>query len=225
MDVLRSKENGSDVTSPEEFPSDEKLSDLDSPTDGDEFEWLGKRLPCPNYRLPIFLSYSSPCTRTQFFMADGIYRFLARRSLLPRTLGVNEYDLKVPLEAVRKIMSESYGLLAIAFQKTTIQHGVTSRRYGKGRARRLVLENQSLTSPWVQIEAAMAYQWRLPILILREKGVVGDGLLELGVASSFMPEFDLSEPAASFLNGHQFRSVFTQWEVEVRSTRINHFPA
>lgn len=187
-------------------------------------EWFYKRLSSRKYRVPIFLSYSTPTTPDQFAMAEGVYRCLARRDLAPRTLGVNEYDFKAPLEAIRRIMGDSQGLLAIAFKKTNVEKGRTKRRHGREEPRDEVLKGRSFASPWVQIEAAMAYQWRLPILILREKGVVADGLLEPGVVSWYMPEFDLEGTAGEFLQGQEFKEVLSKWEADVRSTRGDRGP-
>ena len=58
----------------------------------------------------------------------------------------------------------------------------------------VALKDVWLTSPWSQIEPAMAYQIGLPVLILREKGVIDEGILERGVLGLYMPQFDLDEP-------------------------------
>ena len=49
------------------------------------------------------------------------------------------------------------------------------------------------TTPWCQIEPAMAFQIGLPVLIFRESGVLAEGILEKGVFGTYMPEFDLPE--------------------------------
>ena len=42
----------------------------------------------------------------------------------------------------------------------------------------------------------------MPILILRETGVIADGILEIGVLGNYMPEFDLASPIDDY-----FRSL------------------
>ncbi len=149
-------------------------------------------------------------------MAKAQYGFLARRHLAPRTLGVNEYDYDAPLRAIRRLIGASDGFLAVAFKKTLVEKGSTSRRRGHQKPIEELLSNIALASPWVQIEAAMAYQREIPIMILREKGVVADGLLEAGVVSQYMPEFDLSSSATAYLKTDEFKGVMSAWENQVR---------
>ena len=76
----------------------------------------------------------------------------------PRTLGVTDYDTKAPLKGIRRIMMESNGLLAIALKKTHIETGC---QY-KDKRKKYCVENKWLTSPYCQIEPAMAFQLGLP---------------------------------------------------------------
>ena len=75
-----------------------------------------------------------------------------------------------------------------------------------------------LTSTYCQIAPAMAHQLGLPVLILREKQVLADGLLEPGVIGLFMPEFDLSEPdkIKTYFQSPQWIDIIGKWEGQVR---------
>lgn len=81
----------------------------------------------------------------------------------------------------------------------------------------LPIHDQYLTSPWAHIEAAMAFQSGLPILILRETGVLDDGILERGVTGLYLPEFDLDNPIDAYLDSAEFRQLFEQWAHQVQS--------
>jgi hypothetical protein len=190
------------------------------PSTSNAEEWYYKRLSTSPFRPPIFLSYSTPTNEQQFVMVEAVYKTLARNQLATWTLGVNEYDFKAPLKAVRRLITASHGFLAIAFSKTTVVEGVMARRRGRQPPTEEVLANVALTSPWVQIEAAMAFQRQLPILILREKGVVGDGLLESGVISQNMPEFDLDKSPADYLRSEDFRAAMSIWRDEIRAKKF-----
>ena len=63
----------------------------------------------------------------------------------------------------------------------------------------------------------MAFQIGLPTLILRENGVVADGILEKGVVGTYMPEFDLSNPSGSYLNSAEWGQIIRKWEGYVAS--------
>jgi len=175
------------------------------------------------FRTPVFLSYSTPNSEAQFEFATGVASCLRRLHLAPRTMGVNEYDYRAPLPKIRHILQESHGLLAIAFRKADIQRGTMVRRRGESAPVEVELADTAFTSPWVHIETAMAFQEGLPILILREEGVLADGLLEPGTSSQFTPEFSLTGDPLTLLRKRQFKEILSAWEHEVR-VRAAHRP-
>ena len=71
------------------------------------------------------------------------------------------------------------------------------------------------------IEPAMAFQLGLPVLILREKDVVADGLLEKGIVGLYMPEFDLETSFDDYLQSHEWKGIIGKWEGYVRSV-VDH---
>ncbi|WP_299685584.1 hypothetical protein [uncultured Dokdonia sp.] len=60
----------------------------------------------------------------------------------------------------------------------------------------------------------MAFQIGLPILILRENGVIADGILERGVTGT-LPEFDLTK-SNSYLENNEWLQIIGKWEGFVR---------
>ena len=105
-----------------------------------------------------------------------IYR---ERQLEPRTLGVTDYDMDAPLTAIRRLMLESNGMVTIAFRRSLIKQGI-GKPGSDINEEQYDMSNAWLTSPYCQIEPAMAFQLGLPppVLILREKGVIAEGILE-----------------------------------------------
>lgn len=61
----------------------------------------------------------------------------------------------------------------------------------------------------------MAFQLGLPVLILRERGVIAEGVLERGVTGLYLPEFDIRHGAA-FIKSDECRQLLMQWESHVR---------
>jgi hypothetical protein len=125
--------------------------------------------------------------------------------------------MDVPLKSIRRLMTESNGLITIAFGRTFIIKGAA--RYGTDipEQKESTIENKWLTSPWSQIEPAMAYQLGLPILILREKGVLEEGILERGVVGLYLPEFDLDKPLDEYFSSPEWHAVIGKWEGYVRA--------
>ncbi len=108
-------------------------------------------------------------------------------------------------------------MLTIAFRITYIVEGKVRSNTDIEHQAESSLSNVWLTSPYCQIEPAMAYQLGLPILILRERGVVAEGLLEKGVTGSYMPKFSLEDENMALFQSHEWNDVIGKWEGYVRA--------
>jgi hypothetical protein len=167
-------------------------------------------------RIPVFLSYPNPHLQAQQVFIDQLREYLQGRGLEPRTLGVTDYDMSAPLTAIRRLMIESNGLITVALRRTEIRDAMVNAGADvPGRPER-PMQGAWYTSAYCQIEPAMAYQLGLPILILREKGVLEEGLLEKGVLGLFMPEFDLSN-IDGYFQSPQWTGIIGKWEGLVRA--------
>ncbi|MEO8128677.1 MAG: hypothetical protein ABJF23_05820 [Bryobacteraceae bacterium] len=168
--------------------------------------------------ISVFLSYPKPHLQVQDAFVERISSHLKGRGLNPRTLGVTDYDPDAPLEAIRRLMLASHGLITIAFRRTLIASGTIWAESDREGVFPTAFTNAWLTSPYCQIEPAMAYQLGLPTLLLRERGVIEEGLLEKGVVGSHMPEFDLSKPLDSYFLGSDWNELMCKWEGSVRES-------
>lgn len=164
--------------------------------------------------ISIFLSYPKPFNTKQEKFIDDIKEYLKKRGFEPRTLGVTDYDMDEPLTAIRRLMLESNGLLTVAFRRTFVEAGKGKPKSDIGESE-YDISGKWITSPYSQIEPAMAFQIGLPILILREAGVIADGILEKGVTGTYLPEFDL-EKGASYLENNEWQQIIGKWEGFVR---------
>ncbi len=168
-------------------------------------------------KISIFLSYPKPHQASQQSFIDELEEFLRDRGFAPRTLGVTDYDMDVPLKAIRRLMLESNGLISIAFRRTYVDAATTRKDPDIPNATETLLADCWFTSPYCQIEPAMAYQIGLPTLILREKGVIRDGLLDKGVVGTYMPEFSLDASPTEYLHSPEWTDLIGKWEGYVRS--------
>jgi hypothetical protein len=167
--------------------------------------------------IAVFLSYPKPCFGNQKVFVDLVYEHLRERGFDPRTLGVTDYDMDAPLTAIRRLMRESNGLLTIAFRRTYVEKGTARLRTDIETLKEEPIDGRWLTTPWAHIEPAMAYQLGLPVLILREKDVLADGILEHGVVGLYMPEFDLGKPPEAYFAAAEWKGVIGKWEGYVRA--------
>lgn len=162
-------------------------------------------------RKSIFLSYPKSINDMQKEFISKLTAVLHTADLEPRTLGITDYDTAAPLLAIRRLMLESYGIITIAFRRTHVNEGV----FKPGTPQSSPIKDRWFTSPYCQIEPAMAFQMGLPLLVLREEGVLPDGILERGVLGTYMPEFDLNKPGDQYLDSREWRDLFKKWERQV----------
>jgi len=165
--------------------------------------------------VPVFLSYPNPFLHRQDEFIQALRVDLIRRGLEPRTLGVDEFDLAAPLTAIRRMMRESSGVITIALRRARVAAG-TGRPGADNGSSEYDLGDSWLTSPWAHIEPAMAFQLGLPLLILRERGVLADGMLERGITGIYLPEFDLEGGSTTYLESPECRQLVSTWEAQVR---------
>lgn len=170
--------------------------------------------------ISVFLSYPQPHMKCQKNFIIAVTSYLQNRGFEPRTLGVTDYDMNEPLTAIRRLMLESNGLLTIAFRRGYIEKGICKPNSDTGE-KCYDLSDLWTTSPYCHIEPAMAFQIGLPILILREKGVIAEGILEKGVTGTYLPEFDLNNPASDYLKSQEWRQIIGKWEGYVRKVVEN----
>lgn len=169
--------------------------------------------------ISVFLSYPKPYLNRQEEFIKRITSYLNERGLEPRTLGVSDYDMESPLAGIRRLLIESNGLIAIAFRRSYIKEGMCKPNSDIGKE--TDISDSWLTSSFCQIEPAMAFQMGLPILILREKGVIADGILEKGVMGTYMPEFDLDCDLDNYFKSNEWKQIIQKWEGYVRKVVDN----
>jgi hypothetical protein len=154
--------------------------------------------------------------RQQAFV-ECLSDYLESRGFAARTLGVTDYDIDAPLKAIRRLLLESNGIIAIAFRRTYLKEAAGNYATDMSSRQSYDLSGTWFTSPWAHIEPAMAYQLGLPIMILRERNVVADGLLEKGIVGTYLPEFDVEAAPDAYLRSPEWNQIVAKWEAQVRS--------
>lgn len=165
----------------------------------------------------VFLSRPTPHEEGQKLLLNRIVRRLERRGLTARTIGDTDYG-REPMPHIRSVMMDCNGLLGIGFRRFHIASGsdrpqsiTDSHSHGD-------IENRWLTSPYIHLEAAIAFQIGLPVLLFAEEGVIQEGALESGVMIMYPPTFDsrTAQSRRRFLESLQWRQLIDTWEGEVQ---------
>jgi hypothetical protein len=126
--------------------------------------------------IDVFLSVGRTTTEAQEEFVREVERLLIEHDLRPHNLGRSDYSAAQPIRAIEELMDRCSGSVIIAFERLFVERGFDRR--GSPDQRELV--SQGITTVWNQIEAAMAYVKRQPLLVIVEEGVLQQGLLSHG---------------------------------------------
>ncbi len=171
-------------------------------------------------KINIFLSHPKPMMKVQAEFIDALARQLEDPyGLVSHALGRESYDMDAPMTAIRRLMLECNGVLVVAFRRYWVDRGHENHGCDITGVNCKSIAASWMTSPWCHIEAAMGFQLGLPLMVLREKGVIADGLLDRGVRGANYPEFELGPVVPDFITGPLFKSILPQWSARVRNFR------
>lgn len=172
--------------------------------------------------ISVFVSRATPYRNDQKMFIDRIKGYLNDRGLSPRTLGDTDFDMDEVLPAIRRLMLASNGLITIAFRRAIIKDGASRPDSDMAGVEPSPITDKWMTSPFCHIETAMAFQLGLPILILREKDVIEDGVLERGITGLYLPEFELTDAdEKDYLKKDEWKQMVAKWEARVRTVAEN----
>ncbi|MEN8858674.1 MAG: hypothetical protein ABF260_11520 [Flavobacteriaceae bacterium] len=137
----------------------------------------------------VFISHPTPYNPQQENFLSLIKLELEKHQLNPINLGKNNFSFRSPLKPIKEIMDTCVAAIVIGLER---QHSLIGyeKEYSENSKEYI---HRYTTSPWIQIEAGMAYQANLPILILKEEKVYGEGILDPQISDSFVFEFEIKK--------------------------------
>lgn len=155
----------------------------------------------------VFVSVGATATEKQEAFVRAVEERLRSEGIDPRTVGRNTFSADSPLKTVKDLMGRCHGTIVLALERTYFPIGL-ERRGGPNEAH---LSEVRYPTPWNQIEAGMAFTRGLPLMVIVEKGLQNEGLLEPG----FEWYVQSIEPTASALNTPEFNGVLSSWKQKV----------
>lgn len=156
----------------------------------------------------VFVSVGRPTSKAQQRFIAGIESYLLRKGLRSRTTGYEESGHSQSLQRVDDLMERCAGTLVIALEHTLLDAAFERRGLDNSHA-----ISGSLADPWRQIEAALSYARRLPMLVIKEDCVRAEGLLE-GHRGWHVHSTQLD---VGLVETRAFEETFASWKKEVRS--------
>jgi hypothetical protein len=128
----------------------------------------------PEVIIPVFFSRGSPFNEIQARFINYFTRKFEQHNL---RLETPMWSSENPLLPVRQKMKEVFGCIVLALERLQSMENT----YKKGSPKEEKYSEEYFPTPWIQMEAAMAYQEELPLLIFSEAKLRHEGMIELGV--------------------------------------------
>ena len=157
--------------------------------------------------IDIFISVGRTATTEQEAFVSAIEAYLRENGLNPRALGRSDFSSLQPLKFIEQVMNECSGTVVLAFERIHVIEGVELEG---GEEEKKILDAKVPTI-WNQIEAAMAYVLKQPLLVIVEKGLRNEGLLEFGY--DWYVQWAIIDP--DIVTGREFVGVFEDWKKRV----------
>ena len=154
----------------------------------------------------IFLSVGRPYNEKYENFTDALIKFGRDRGFNLQSVGYNVGTHNRPLVKITEVLGNSKGAIIVAFSRIHIREGSE-----KG----VDLTETHITTPWNQIEAAIAYVQNLPLLVVAEKGLKKEGLIEKG-NDWYVHEIEMVPKS---LEDKLFVLSFEEWANAVRNPK------
>lgn len=161
----------------------------------------------------VFISHGTPFNDYQKKFLDLIDNELKKNELKPVNLGRNNWSYKSPLKPIKRIMGTCKAAIIIGLER---HHSYIGYDKEFSESHKEIIHKRSST-PWVQIEAGMAYQLGFPLLILKDKEVYAEGILDPNHSEFFVFEFDLEKNQVELTN--ELQQILLSWIRRVKRMR------
>lgn len=159
--------------------------------------------------IDVFVSKPSTLAPPQQEFCDAIGRKLQREGFTIRTVGVSDFTNRTPLAKVRSVMAECSGAVILGLAQLRIVSGIGK----EGTPREYAAAGVTLSTPWNQLEAGIAFMAAIPLFIVREPAVRAEGIFDASISDYFVHQSEL-DPA--FLESAAINQPFAEWSAEVR---------
>lgn len=154
--------------------------------------------------LNVFVSVGGTATDSQEAFVRAVEDRLRSEGLVPHTVGRNTFSADAPLKTVTELLDKCSGTVVIALERMYFASGIEKR----GGSQEAALSDIRLPTPWNQIEAAMAYSRKHPLMVIVESGLKSEGLLERG-NDWYVQRV---KPEAAALSTTEFNGVLASWK-------------
>jgi len=159
--------------------------------------------------ISIFVSCGTPDTQIQESFIQAIETLLRSHGCEPQTVGRSKFSGRQPVQAARDLIGDCGGAIVIAFERSRIIKGIERPESPNPQE----VANESHPTIWNQMEAAMAYAQRVPILTLIQPELKRQGMLSTRLEWVALQK----ELTPNLLLTDEFRQIFNEWMSYVKN--------
>lgn len=155
----------------------------------------------------VFLSRPSVLTIEQQKYFDKVKDILNKKYIKFEEINKDSYYKTGQLEDIKGHILKSQGVILFDFSDIKISTGIKRNQTVDWQA----LENYSISSPWIQIEAGMTIMANKPLLILHDNNLQ-DGVFDKNIESLNLDKLDLD---LEKFDDSKMNDTITQWFLKV----------
>ncbi|TSD66415.1 hypothetical protein FFF34_003150 [Inquilinus sp. KBS0705] len=155
--------------------------------------------------IDIFISHPTPYNRHQERFLELLEEHLKAHDLNPINLGKQSWSHKSPLQPIKELVSRCNAAIIIGMER---YHSYIGYEYEHSSKKSELIHRYTSTA-WIQIESGMAYQQGLPLLILKEKDLAKEGILDPLNSEFFVFDFNIGEVQKSL--PENMKRVISSW--------------
>ena len=156
----------------------------------------------------VFLSVGTTFLPEQERFVEAIEQYLRDNSLAPGAMNRTDYwATGHPLKNVTDLMKQCSGTVVIAFERKYIHDGTEKRGSPDERS----IASEKVPTVWNHIEPVQAYMLGHPVLMIAERDLHPEGILE----DKYEWQVQRVSVDPTVLNDRQFRGVFLDWKKQV----------
>lgn len=154
--------------------------------------------------MKVFLSVGSTYNEQQESFVSAFETFMGQNGCERLTVGRGNYFASQPIVSARDLMQEADAVVVIAFTRLIIDKAIDK----PGSESEKEISDRSYPTVWNQLEAAMAFGLKLPLLVIIEDGVYQEAMLKdrleyRALVTKLDKDLFLSE---------EFRGIFSDWK-------------
>ncbi len=161
-------------------------------------------------KITTFLSVGDPYNDLQRKYLKALVKYLGTRGIKAETLGQTFWSIRNPLKPIQQKMQLVHGSVILAMERYHSKEGI----YKENSDQEKLVGDQYFATVWTQLEAAMAYQLELPLLILKEEKLVAEGMFDPGIHEWMIVRINSKDPGE--LKRNPIKGFIDSWVEAVR---------